>query len=61
MKASARVGWDGEAKRMVAYSKMRMVTILKVRRHRRRKEESTNHSVICVIVSEYGKTRLNVH
>ena len=36
-KATSRVGWDGEAKRMVAYSKMSTVTILKVRMHKYRK------------------------
>ena len=36
-KASSRVGWEGEAKRIDAYSKMRTVAMLKVRRHRCRK------------------------
>jgi hypothetical protein len=33
-RAFSQDGQDGEAKRMVAYSKMRIVAILKVRRHR---------------------------
>ena len=46
---------------MVAYSRMRTVAILNVRRHRYRQWKCTNHSVICIIVSRDTKTRLNVH
>ena len=60
-KALSRVGWDDEAKRMVAYSRMRTVAILKVRElNRCRQWKRTDHGLICVI-ARHTKTRLNVH
>ena len=45
---------------MVAYSKMRIVAVLEVRKYRCRQWKCTNHSVICDI-ARYTKTGLNTN